>query len=156
LTRQSSAKSKICLRPLKSADLSVLAELWAASWQEAMPGIDFVARLQWFFDHMRSLHATGSVTVCAIDGSGSIVGFVSVDPISAYLDQLAVAPAAKGKGVARLLLNEARRISPKGIVLEVNEDNQRALAFYKREGFVQNSEGVNPLSGLKTMLLRRP
>jgi putative acetyltransferase len=156
LARQPSAKTKICLRPLKSADLSGLAELWVASWQEAMPEIDFVARRRWFFDHMRTLHTTGSVTVCAVDGSGSIVGFVSVDPISAYLDQLAIAPAAKGTGVARLLLNEARRISPKGIVLEVNEDNQRALAFYKREGFVQISEGVNPLSGLKTLRLRRP
>src|ERR1700730_4007980 len=156
LARQSSAKTKFFLRRLKSAELSGLAELWVASWQETMPGIDFAARLQWFIDHMRTLHATGSVTGCAIDGSGSIVGFVSVDPISAYLDQLAVAPAAKGTGVARLLLNEALRISPKGIVLEVNEDNQRALAFYKREGFMQISEGVNPLSGLKTLRLRHP
>jgi len=121
-----------------------------------MPEIDFAARLQWFLDHLRTLEATGFVTVCAIDGSDSIVGFVSIDPATAYLDQLAVTPVAKGTGVARLLLDEARRISPQGIVLDVNKDNYRALAFYEREGFVQISEGVNPRSGLKTIRLRGP
>ncbi len=121
-----------------------------------MPGIDFSDRLQWFLDHLRTLEATGFITVCAIDGSNSIIGFVSIDPATAYLDQLAVAPVAKGTGVARLLLDEARRISPQGIVLEVNADNQRALTFYKREGFVQFAEGVNPNSGLRTFRLRGP
>jgi putative acetyltransferase len=136
--------------------LSNLAKLWVASWQEAMAGIDFSARHQWFLDHLQTLDANGFVTVCALDGSDSIVGFVSVDPATAYLDQLAVAPAAKGTGVASLLLAEARRISPQGIVLEVNADNRRALAFYKREGFERISEGSNPLSGLKTFRLRGP
>jgi putative acetyltransferase len=154
LARQSSPATKICLRPLKSADVPNLAQLWVASWQEAMPGIDFAARFQWFSNHLRTLEATGFVTVCAIDSADSIVGFVSVNPATAYLDQLAVASAAKGKGVARLLLDEARRISPHGIVLEVNADNLRALAFYEREGFEKISEGSNPLSGLKTFRLR--
>jgi putative acetyltransferase len=156
LARQSSPATKIGLRPFKRADLPELAKLWVASWQEAMPGIDFSARLQWFLDHLQALDANGFVTVCAIDGSDSIVGFVSVNPATAYLDQLAVAPAAKGTGVARLLLAEARRISPQGIVLEVNADNQRALAFYKREGFETISVGSNLLSGLKTFRLRGP
>ncbi len=156
LVRHASATANICLRPLSHADFASLADLWLASWQEAMPGIDFPARRQWFFDHLRTLEANGYVAVCAIDGTGSIVGFVSIDPATAYLDQLAVAPAAKGTGVARLLLEEARRISPQGIVLEVNEENQRALAFYKREGFEKISDGVNPRSGLKTFRLRSP
>jgi putative acetyltransferase len=155
LARHSSPTSKIFLRRLKDADLPSLAKLWLASWQEAMPAIDFSARLQWFLPHLRALEARGFVTVCAIDGD-SIIGFVSIDPSTAYLDQLAVAPAAKGSGVARILLDEARRISPQGIVLDVNEDNDRALAFYKREGFEKIAEGVNPLSGLKTVRLRGP
>jgi putative acetyltransferase len=156
LAQHSSPTDKILLRRLKDADLSSLAKLWLASWQEAMPGIDFAARLQWFLVHLRTLEARGFVTVCAIDGSDSIIGFVSIDPSTAYLDQLAVAPAAKGSGVARILLAEARRISPQGIVLDVNEDNGRALAFYKREGFEKIAEGVNPLSGLKTVRLHGP
>ena len=156
LARRSSPTGKILLRRLKNADLPGLAKLWLASWQEAMPAIDFSARFQWFLAHLRTLEEKGFVTVCAIDGSDSIIGFVSIDPATAYLDQLAVAPAAKGSGVARILLDAARRISPQGIVLDVNEDNGRALAFYKREGFEKIAEGVNPLSGLKTVRLRGP
>ena len=49
---------------------------------------------------------------------------------------------------------EARRLSPAAITLDVNLDNARAVAFYRREGFVQIGEGANPRSGLKTLKLR--
>ena len=156
VAQESSPIPKIQLRPAESEDFPELAALWIASWQEAMPDINFAERHQWFFGHMQSLHAAGSVTVCAVDGPKTIVGFVSINPATAYLDQLAVAPALKGAGVGRLLLNEAIRISPKGIIVDVNEDNLRARAFYKRRGFVTVGEGVNPRSGLKTLRLRRP
>ena len=40
----SSAPSRFRLRRRTDADMDALAELWAASWREAMPGIDFAAR----------------------------------------------------------------------------------------------------------------
>jgi putative acetyltransferase len=82
-----------------------------------------------------------------------LLGFVTFDPATAYLDQLAVAPEAKGSGAASLLLNEARRLSPDGLTLDVNQDNPRALRFYEREGFEKIGEGTNPRSGLKTWRL---
>jgi putative acetyltransferase len=156
VARHSSPTAEICLRPLTNADFASLADLWVASWQEALPGIDFAVRRAWFLGHLRALEAEGSATTCAIDGLNCLIGFVTVNPATGYLDQLAVAPGAKGSGVATLLLNEARRLSPAGIVLEVNEDNARAIAFYEREGFVKITEGVNPNSGLKTRRLRWP
>ena len=72
----------------------------------------------------------------------------------AYLDQLAVAPEAKGSGAASLLLTEARRLSPGSLTLDVNQDNSRALRFYEREGFERIAEGINPHSGLRTWRLR--
>jgi putative acetyltransferase len=119
-----------------------------------MPAIDFRARKPWFLDRLRALEAAGAVTTCAFDGSDQLLGFVSFDPATAYLDQLAVAPEAKGSGAARLLLNEARRLSPGGLTLDVNQDNARALRFYEREGFEKIAEGTNPHSGLKTWRLR--
>ncbi len=121
-----------------------------------MPDIDFEARRPWFLDHLRALEAAGAVTICAFVGLNRLLGFVTFDPAMAYLDQLAVAPEAKGTGAAHLLLNEARRLSPNGLVLDVNQGNTRALAFYEREGFVKTAEGVNPHSGLKTQRLRWP
>jgi putative acetyltransferase len=156
LTQRPSKTAELRLRILAEADFPSLADLWVASWREAMPGIDFEARRGWLRDHLRALQTAGSVAIGSFDGSDRLLGFATIDPATGYLDQLAVAPSAKGMGVATLLLNEARRLSPGGIVLDVNEDNARAIAFYEREGFVKIAEGVNPHSGLKTRRLRWP
>lgn len=59
-----------------------------------------------------------------------------------------VAPEDWGSGVAKRLMNEAKRISPECILLEVNQGNARAIRFYERAGFERTGEGVNPFSGL--------
>jgi putative acetyltransferase len=156
VARHRSQSAGLRLRVRADADCASLAGLWAASWREAMPDIDFAARRPWFLDHLRELEADGAITICAFDGLDRLLGFVTFDPAKAYLDQLAVAPEAKGTGAAKLLLNEARRLSPNGLVLDVNQDNARALAFYAREGFAKIADGVNPRSGLKTQRLRWP
>ena len=58
-----------------------------------------------------------------------------------------VAPEAWGAGVALALLDEAKRLSPKGIDLLVNKDNARAIRFYEKHGFVYAGEDKNPVSG---------
>ena len=154
MTQDPSPFAGVSLRQRTGADLASLAELWVASWQEAMPEIDFSARRTWFLDRLNELEIAGAVTICAFDTSNQLLGFVNFDPASGYLDQIAVAPDAKGSGAARLLLAEARRLSQGGVTLEVNQDNPRALRFYEREGFEKFGEAVNPISGLKTWRLR--
>jgi putative acetyltransferase len=146
--------SAIAFRARLDEEISQLADLWVASWREAMPAIDFSARRSWFCDHLLALEAAGAATICGFDGEGRLLGFVTIDPVSGYLDQLAVAPEAKGAGAAALLLGEARRLSPDALLLDVNQDNLRALRFYERQGFEKLDAGVNPLSGLKTWRLR--
>src|SRR5664279_677420 len=156
MTRHPSPIAGLCLRLRTGPDLARLADLWVASWQEAMPEIDFSTRKTWFLEHLNALETAGAVTICAFDGSNRLLGFVNFDPAAGYLDQIAVAPDAKGSGAARLLLTEARRLSPGGVTLEVNQDNPRALRFYEREGFEKFAEAVNPISGLKTWRMRQP
>lgn len=144
----------VSLRSRADSDTASLLDLWVASWREALPNIDFIARRQWLLAHLQALEAAGAVTICAFNAGGRLLGFVTLDPASGYLDQIAVAPQAKGSGAGGLLLNEARRLSPQGLVLEVNQDNPRALRFYEREGFEKIAAGVNPRSGLKTWRLR--
>ncbi len=142
------------LRRRTEADMKPLADLWAASWQEAMPEIDFSARRPWLCGHLPALEAAGAVTICGCDEEDRLLGFVTVDPATGYLDQIAVALDAKGSGAAAALLREARRISPHPVFLDVNQDNLRALRFYAREGFETVAAGVNPHSGFKTWRLR--
>jgi putative acetyltransferase len=77
----------------------------------------------------------------------TLVGFVTVDPKTMYLDQIVVAPEHWGSGVALTLLNEAKRLSPRGLDLLVNKDNFRAIRFYEKHGFVYAGEDKNPVSG---------
>ncbi len=145
--------SSMRLRRRTGADLEPLEELWAASWAEAMPAIDFSARRDWFRAHLPALEAEGGATICACAENGEMLGFVVINPVTGYLDQIAVAPHAKGSGAATALLREARRISRRPVFLDVNQDNPRALRFYMREGFEIAEAGVNSRSGLKTWRL---
>jgi putative acetyltransferase len=49
-------------------------------------------------------------------------------------------------------MDEAKRISPSLIRLDVNQINGRAVRFYEREGFMRAGEGVNKHSGAPTWL----
>ena len=77
-----------------------------------------------------------------------LVGFVTVDTKTRYLDQFVVAPEAWGSDVARALMDEAKRQSPAGLDLLVNKDNARAIRFYEKHGFVYAGEDKNPVSGI--------
>jgi putative acetyltransferase len=77
-----------------------------------------------------------------------LAGFVTVDQKTMYLDQIVVAPEHWGGEIALALLDEAKRLSPQGLVLLVNKDNFRAIRFYEKHGFVYAGEDKNPVSGI--------
>lgn len=154
MLHQEAGGRPLTLRPRAPADLDALADLWVDSWNEAMPGIDFSARRGWLATRLAALEAAGARTICAVDHALGLIGFIAVDPAACYLDQIAVARAAKGQGVAHLLIDAARALCAGPLRLDVNADNTRAVNFYLREGFAVASEGVNPNSGLKTLQLR--
>ena len=58
-----------------------------------------------------------------------------------------VAPEEWQAKVGATLLAEACRIAPTGLDLHVNADNARAIAFYRKHGFVVSGEDVNARSG---------
>ena len=137
----------VTLRDLVEDDVAGVLDLWTAGWSRTLPQIDFAARRPWMKDRLHQHLADGAVARVALQ-DGALCGFVVVNPKTGYLDQIAVAPQAWGGGMAVVLLREARRISPGGLGLHVNQDNPRAVRFYEREGFVRVGEGINPRSGL--------
>jgi putative acetyltransferase len=135
------------LRPYSAADEDAAIELWRRTWSKHYPHLDFNARQPWWRERWRTeLVPVARIVVAEIDGT--IIGFVTVDPTTMYLDQIVVAPEHWGSDVATYLLDEAKRISPKGIDLLVNKDNLRAIRFYEKHGFVHAGEDRNPVSGL--------
>jgi len=138
--------SSVTLRPYTSADEEAAIELWRRTWQLAYPSIDFSARLDWWRQRWRDeLVPVATVTVAEADGQ--LMGFVTVDPSTFDLDQIVVAPEAWGMGVAAALIAKAKLISPAGLDLHVNKDNERAIGFYAKHGFVVSGEAINWRSG---------
>jgi len=141
----------ITLRPYEPHDEDASVALWLRSWQAAYPGLDFAERVDWWRKRWRSEILPAAAVVIAEDmvekDSARMVGFVTVDAKTRYLDQLVVAPDYWRAGVGTALIEEAKRLSPRGLDLDVNTDNARAIAFYRRQGFLVTGAGVNPMSG---------
>ena len=135
------------LRPYTAADEDAAIELWRRTWQQHYPHVDFTARLDWWRERWRSeLVPVAAIIIAETDGT--MAGFVTVDPKTMYLDQIVVAPEHWGSDIARVLLDEAKRLSPRGLELLVNKDNARAIRFYEKHGFDYAGEDKNPVSGI--------
>lgn len=139
------------LRAMAADDVAALTDLWVAAWRATGLKVDFEARRDWFVARLGELAANSADIVVAAEGDGVLAGFVTIQPDSGHLDQLCVAPAWQGGGVAALLLGAAKARAPRCVRLEVNADNARARRFYRREGFIETVKGVSPASGLPTV-----
>ena len=90
----------------------------------------------------------------AMDARGGALGFVQLYPSFTsvgtapieILNDLFVAEAARGRGVARVLLrraaDDARARGAVGLVLSTALDNQPAQSLYASEGWVRDTEFV--------------
>jgi putative acetyltransferase len=134
------------LRPYAARDEDAAIALWLRTWQAAYPDIDFAARLDWWRARWRGELVPGATIVIA-EADAGMIGFVTVDPHTLYLDQLVVAPEHWGAAIGAALVAEAKRISPNGLDLDVNTDNARAIRFYEKCGFVISGARKNPMSG---------
>jgi putative acetyltransferase len=136
------------LRPYEARDEDAAVALWLQTWQATYPKLDFVARLDWWRARWRDeLVPTSFIVIAEDTGGADMIGFVTVDARTLYLDQIVVAPERWSSGVGLALIDEAKRISPKGLELDVNTDNTRAIVFYGKCGFSVTGAGKNQLSG---------
>jgi len=158
MTRRDARADALRLRDRTDSDWPALLSVWVAAWRVTFPEIDFDARRDWLVNQIITLEAKGARTLClfttAIDpASADLVGFVTINPATGWLDQICVGPAYFGQGFAEELLAVAKEISPQQIRLDVNADNQRARAFYARNGFATIGAGASALSGRATILM---
>jgi putative acetyltransferase len=140
------------LRRYTEADEAEAFALWVSVWQTVYPKVDYAAqrdamRQRWHDEIVPPAIITLAVT-------DKIVGLITVEPASGYVDQLSVAPQMWGSGVALALIEEARRLSPTTLHLRVNEDNARAIRFYLKHGFFQDGETFSSRLGKVQFIMR--
>jgi putative acetyltransferase len=136
----------IALRVYRADDENASIALWLRTWQATYPEIDFAKRLDWWRTRWRSELLPAAQVVVA-EANGDMIGFVTIETATGYLDQLVVAPEYWGSGAGHALIDEAKRLSPSGVDLDVNVDNARAKAFYGKCGFAVTGDGKNPITG---------
>jgi putative acetyltransferase len=134
------------LRPYHARDEDASVALWLRTWQATYPELDFAERLDWWRARWRN-ELVPSASIAIAESQDGIIGFVTVDPRTLYLDQIVVAPEFWGSNIGAALIEEAKRLSPRGLDLDVNIDNARAIAFYGKCGFAVTGAGKNPISG---------
>ena len=122
---------KAIIRSYRAEDESLLFSLARGSFGE---------RDAW--DDRRTLTALETDTVFVAELEGRAAGYVAVEREgdAIRIEQLFVSPGHEGEGVGRQLLDYAEgfAISEGARVLEVvaEEDNLRAVTFYRGRGFV--------------------
>ena len=87
---------------------------------------------------VKELIPQSEVFVCEVNNN--IVGFVGV--ANGYIAGLFVAEKYQSKGVGRALLDEMKRYN-EALTLNVYSKNSKALRFYIREGFKEQSIGID-------------
>ncbi|MET8994095.1 GNAT family N-acetyltransferase [Amycolatopsis sp. NPDC004169] len=129
------------IRPATVADADAIGEVHVRSWQAAYEGLipaDFLARLSassraaaW----ARRIGDGGPVLV--VEEEGVVVGFAAFGPSQLYA--LYLLPEFWGRGLGRALHDRVvAEMSGDSAILWVLATNERAKAFYVRQGWVDD------------------
>jgi len=129
------------LRPATPADAAEVSRIWREGWRDGhlghVPPALVEVRTDASFDH-RAMERVPQTTVATVEGD--VVGFTVV--VDDEAEQVYVDRAARGSGVAALLLAEAeRQVAANGhgrIWLAVAAGNARARRFYERSGWLDD------------------
>ena len=142
------------LRPATADDVVAIAALFHRGWHDVHPGrvpdgLTERRTPEAFLDRVRQRVAeTDDTTVADVDGT--VAGFVMVHRDEA--EQVYVGRGFRGSGVAALLLTEAeRQIAEAGYDvawLVVVRGNDRAQAFYAKQGWVDEGDHDYPVTAL--------
>ena len=149
------------IRPPREDDVEILASLHVATWKETyahlLPADFFSAavleqrRRQWTWIVQHGSHERRAAV--AETGDAGLVGFALASsaegddaPRPTALNMLYVVRSHHGTGIGQALLDEVLGTRPG--FLWVAQDNARAQAFYRRNGFAADgAEVVDELTG---------
>ena len=123
---------RLLLRRATSDDARAVAEIWLASFDDAVPTVrrphddDHVRG--WIRDHL----VAEADTWVAVRG-GRTAAVLTLAP--GWIEQLYVAPSHQGVGIGSLLVEHAKARAGDQLQLWTFQVNARARAFYRRHGF---------------------
>ena len=119
------------LRTSTSADTDILFDIWHRA---VLATHDFVSKadLDIFTRVVREDYLPSVELLVAVDASDRPLGFMGMT--DANIDSLFIDPDRHGQGLGRMLVESAQARFA-GLTVDVNEQNEQAVGFYRRLGF---------------------
>ena len=127
------------IRKFETQDLDAVMQIWLHGNLDAHA---FIAASFWteHFEMVRDLLPQAKLYVHEDASTRQIDGFIGLT--ENHIEGVFVAKAARSKGIGKALLEYAKSLKSR-LTLSVYQKNERALAFYRREQFVVQSEGID-------------
>ena len=127
------------IRKFETRDLDTVMQIWL---QANLDAHVFIPASFWrgHFEIVRDMLPQAELYVHENEAPRQIDGFIGLT--GNHIEGIFVAKAARSKGVGKALLEYAKSRKP-SLTLSVYQKNERALAFYKREQFTVQSEGID-------------
>lgn len=144
-----SGSNKAMIRDFKIADTNSIMEIWLNATIEAHK---FIPEAYWRENYslVKETYLPSAETFVYED-SGRNKGFISIIS-DTYIGALFVDVNCQGKGIGTTLLDFAKKRYPE-LSLAVYSENEKALSFYQRSGFVIEREQMNADSGAKELAM---
>ncbi len=129
------------IRELREADLDQVMELWLQSNEQAHA---FIKEEYWkgHYREVRKLLPRAEVYV--YEENGEIMGFIGAD--GPYIAGIFVDFRSRSMGIGKQLLDYVK-LRKSTLTLQVYEKNERAVSFYRREGFMVKEKLVDEETG---------
>ena len=141
------------IRAFKEEDTEAVIRIWL---EASILSHSFIDKAYWEekADAMRTLYLPLSEVVVDEDkDTGEVIAFIAF--VEDYLAALFVAPAHQKKGVGSRLLALAKKIRDT-LELSVYAENERAVAFYRKNGFRMTDKRIEEMTGHTELLMVFP
>lgn len=127
------------IRKFETRDFDTVMQIWLHGNLDAHV---FIPSSFWteYFEMVRDLLPQAELNVHENETTQQIDGFIGL--MENHIEGISVAKAARSKGIGKTLLDDAKSRKPR-LTLSVYQENQRALAFYRRKQFAIQSEGID-------------
>lgn len=140
------------IRTFEKGDLSPVMQLWLETNLQAH---GFIPAAYWEENFPFVQEALPQAEVYVYETEGKIKGFLGIT--GEYIAGIFVDRTAQSGGIGKQLLDHAKQCKTH-LTLQVYQKNKRAVAFYRREGFLIQQEAVEENTGEKEFLMawKRP
>ncbi len=131
------------IRDFQVSDTEQVMQLWLCGNIDAHP---FVPTAYWRSQFRGVQEALSQATIFVCERDGKLVGFLGL--MDEYIAGMFVEKTHRSTGIGAQLLTHAKQTHA-ALSLSVYQQNTRAIAFYRREGFSILSQGVDEDTGEK-------